>query len=143
MGAEVAVAADRVGRYGLPVSVVLSDGGKATLRVDCWSWGAFHAVVSVAHVLPDATWIPLRFNDGGSLTAREVIRLAGFVDAVLLPCMRPGERLMLDGTVTRKKPSFAVQTDEAEAWKDYSVSHEVVVGILDFLRTAEGPVRVR
>ena len=124
------------------MSVVLDDGKKATLRVDCWSWGAFHAVVSAADVLPEATWTPLRFNDGGWLTAREVIRLAGFVEAVLLPCLRPGERLILDGTVTRTKPSLAFQTDEAEAWRDYSLTHEIVASILDFLRSAEGPVRV-
>jgi len=111
------------------VSVVLQDTGALALKVDCWARGAFHAVVSVARILPEATWAPLRFNDGGALTAAEVLRRAAFVEAVMLPCLRAGERFMLEGTVARENAGRAFQADEAEAWRDYSLSLEALAGI--------------
>lgn len=124
------------------MSVVLQDEGERALRVDCWTWGAFHAVVSVAHVFPEAAWASLRFNGGGSLSRAQAHRLAAFVETVLLPCLRAGEHLMLDGTVVRGEPPREFQTDEVQAWRDYSLSHEALGRLLAFLRAAEGPVRV-
>jgi hypothetical protein len=110
--------------------------------VDAWSWGALHVVVAAAGVFPEVVWGPMRFNESGYLSATDVARLAAFLDGVVLPSLREGERLQLDGSVTGEPDEGTIRHRECDAWQDYSLPHDVLGRVVTFLRSASGPIEL-
>jgi hypothetical protein len=108
--------------------------------VDAWSWGALHVVVGASGVFPDVVWGPKRFNESGCMRATDVARLAAFLEGVVLPSLREGERLQLDGRVTGETDEGTIRQHECDAWQDYSLPYDVLGRVITFLRSASGPI---
>ncbi|MEJ7735145.1 MAG: hypothetical protein WKG00_38905 [Polyangiaceae bacterium] len=121
------------------MSIILERSDGRDMRVNVWNWGVLHHLVAEAALFSAAVWEPKRFNGGGDLGVQEVAALADFLTERLLPRLREGERIFLDGTVTDVPDDGAFYREEADLWRNYSLHREVLVAIIEFLRTG-GPV---
>ena len=121
------------------MSVHLCTADGRDLKVNAWNWGTLHELVERAGWFDEDTWAPLRYNGGVELDAAATARLATEV----LPRMRPGERALLDGSITDVPDDGTFYRGEDELWKNYSLDHDVLVAIIEFLRAAGGPVSVQ
>jgi hypothetical protein len=122
------------------MSVILARQDGADLRLNVWNWGVLHHVVATAGVLADEVWEPKRFNGGGTLERSDVQTLATFLRQRVLACLAPGERMLLDGTVTAEPDDGTFFRAEADLWRNYSLHHQVLVEVIEFLEAADGPV---
>ncbi len=119
--------------------MLIAEDGRE-LQMNAWNWGVLHHVVARAGLFPDDVWEPAR-QGGGELDAAGVARLADFLADQLLPCLAPGQRMFFNGTVTDEPDDGTFYREEGELWRNYSLRHEVLVGAIEFLRSAAGTVR--
>jgi hypothetical protein len=124
------------------MSIVLSTGDGASMKINAWNWGVLHYRVARAALFDAAMWEPKRFNAGGDLELDDVRRLADWLEHDLVPMIGDGERMFFDGSVTDVPDDGTFYRDEAEMWKNYSLHHAVLVDVIAFLRAATGPVAV-
>lgn len=124
------------------MSVHLDTADGRSMRVNVWNWGVLHHQVELAGLFPDEVWAPKRFNGGGELDAEQVQELASFLERKLLPKLRAGERMFFDGSVTDVPDDGTLYREESERWKNYSLSHAVLVEVIDLLKSAGGPVSI-
>ena len=121
------------------MSVVLASGN-GDLKVSAWTWGPIHDLVASAEILPADLWELTRYNCSAELDEQQTATLADFLESQVLARFSGGERLLADGTVTAVPDDGTFYTDDLT--KNYSVRREMLVRVIDFLRAAEGPVRV-
>jgi hypothetical protein len=121
------------------MSIILksSDG---RVQVNAWNWGVLHHLVTHGGLFSEENWEPKRSNGGGELDHSQVMALANFLEAKVLPQLHDGERMFFDGTVTDVPDDGTFYRDEAELWKNYSLHHHVLVSIIAFLRSTNGQV---
>jgi hypothetical protein len=67
-----------------------------------------------------------------------VAEIAGFLKEVVLPLLKPGERLLHDFTVTSEPDDGTFHRDQPE--RNYSLHHEVLLAVIAFLEESEPPV---
>ena len=87
---------------------------------------------------PADIWAPKRSNGGGSLDASDVRQLADFLSDVVLPRLRPGERMFPTGEITAEPDDGTFYREESELWRNYSLHREVLEAIIAFVRGAGG-----
>ena len=73
------------------------------------------------------------------LTSEEVSTLTAFLQKKVLPAFRSGERMYPAGTFTDEPDDGTMYRGE-DAWRNYSLSYEVLADVIDFLKQAKGPV---
>jgi hypothetical protein len=122
------------------MSIILESSDGHDLQVNAWNWGVLHYLVKRAGLFSEDDWDPKRSNGGGELDQSQVVALANLLEATVLPRLRDGERMFFDGTVTDVPDDGTFYRDEAEMWKNYSLRHDVLVSIIAFLRSTNGPV---
>ena len=110
------------------------------LKVSAWTWGPIHDLVAAAGILPAGLWNMTRYNCSAELDQQQAATLADFLESRVLVRLGDGERLLADGTVTDVPDDGTFHRDDLA--KNYSVHREMLVRIIDFLRAANGPVRV-
>jgi hypothetical protein len=110
------------------------------LKVSAWTWGPIHDLVASAGILPADLWDVTRYNCSAELDQQQVATLADFLQARILVRLGDGERLLADGTVTDVPDDGTFYRDDLA--RNYGVRREMLVRIIDFLRAANGPVRV-
>jgi hypothetical protein len=110
------------------------------LKVSAWTWGPIHDLVASAGILPEDLWEMTRYNCSAELDQQQVATLADFLQAGILSRLGDGERLLADGTVTDVPDDGTFHRDDLA--RNYSARREMLVRIIDFLRAAQGPVRV-
>jgi hypothetical protein len=108
-------------------------GERAELRVSSWDWGALHSFVEQAQIFPEQVWEKMRVESNNTLEAPDVLKLAEFLERVLLKRLKPGQRLLLDGTVTDVPDDGTFYREESELWKDYGLKYESLLEIVTFL----------
>lgn len=124
------------------MGVSLTSETGATLNVNAWNWGVLHHVVAALRVMPDEPWAIAR-SGGVDLEPAEVSTLAEALEEHVLPCLRPGERMFFDGSVTDVPDNGTLYRDESELWRNYSLSREVLADVIAFLRgAAKGRVSI-
>jgi hypothetical protein len=124
------------------MSIILATPDGRELKVNAWSWGALHSIVSSAGVFPSEVWEPKRSDGGGILEARQVAILADFLSARVLPRLGDGERMFGDGSVTDIPDSGALYRGGDDPRRNYSLHHDVLVEVIEFLRSAAGPISI-
>ena len=122
----------------MSILLIAEDG--RDLKMNAWNWGVLHHVVERAGLFPGELWEPAR-HGGGELDAADVARLADFLAERVLPRLAPGQRMFFDGTVTDEPDDGTFYREENELWRNYSLLREVLVGAIEFLRSAQGAVR--
>lgn len=122
----------------MSIALVAPDGRR--LSVNAWNWGVLHHLVEQAGVFSDEVWVGARFGSSW-LEAPEVATLANFLSRLILPRLRAGERMFLDGRTTDVPDDGTFYRDDLAA--NYSLSREVLVGIIAFLEQAGGRVELR
>ena len=123
------------------MSVSLRSSDERRLKVNAWNWGVLHELVSRAEVLPPEEWVPARYGGGCDFDATAVSLLAAFLEEQVLPHLRAGERMLLDGSTT-DIPDDGTLHRGAELALNYSLDREVLVAVIRFLREAAGPVTI-
>lgn len=124
----------------MTIDLETSDG--RALSVNAWNWGTLHHIVACADVFETELWEPMRFNCGGTLQPAQVAALADFLAQRILPRLADGERVLVDGTITAVPDDGTFYREAAEQWRNYSLHRDVLVDIIEFLRSAPGPVSV-
>jgi hypothetical protein len=110
------------------------------LKVSAWAWGPIHDLVASAGIFPPDLWEMTRYNTSAELDQQQAATLADFLESQVLVRLSNDERLLADGTVTDVADDGTFYRDDLA--KNYSVRRETLVRIIDFLRAANGPVRV-
>lgn len=124
------------------MSVILTDSDEKWLKVNAWNWGVLHAtlVACTPKLLEDDELLEqLRYGsvelDDGAIT-----EIRSYLRAVVLPRLKPGQRMLYDFTITDEPDDGTLYRDELE--KNYSLHYSVLVAVIAFLEAAKTPVHV-
>ena len=90
------------------MSITLVTAGQENLWVNVWNWGVLHDLVAEAALFPAEAWAPKRYNGSGDLDATQAATLATFLEERVLPRLKDGERMFIDGTVTAAPDDGAI-----------------------------------
>jgi hypothetical protein len=112
------------------------------IQINGWNWRPTVALLVEAGIIPSGERAEdcLAQGCGGYFTREEVTRAADFLER-LVASMKPGERVMFDGSIRDKPKNFDLpitEWDEQEAWDHYSASYEWLQMFIDFCRRSEG-----
>ena len=124
------------------MSVILTDSIGKSLQVNAWNWGVLHYSLACCQprLLEDEQVLEqLRFG-GVELNADQVEAIHDYLREVILPRIKPGEQMLHDFSVTDEPDDGTLYRDGLE--KNYSLRHDVLVAVIEFLGQACGPVRV-
>ena len=119
---------------------VRSDG--ACFKLNVWNWGTAHdALVRAKPPGVDLEKMALiRMTVGAELTAGEAAALAAFLETGLLPRFGESRRLTASGEVRNDPDDGTFHRTDLAA--NYSLDVDVLRGLIDFLKAADGPVQV-
>jgi hypothetical protein len=81
----------------------------------------------------------LRYG-GINLSEKHVKVLHNFLKQVVLPLLKPGERLLADLSVTSELDDGTFHQDDLS--KNYSLHYEVLVRVIEFLASSKAPVNI-
>jgi hypothetical protein len=123
------------------MSVLLTDSQGESLKVNAWNWGVLHFTVTCSKVplFEEETVDALRYG-GIDLSENHVKVLHNFLKQVVLPLLKPGERLLDDLSVTSELDDGTFHRDDLS--KNYSLHYEVLVQIIEFLADSKAPIKV-
>lgn len=121
---------------------ILVDQADHDFSVNFWNWGALHEAVRVGGVIPDDVWGPMREAFGPPLPLEYVAPLREFLETQVLTKVAPGQRVLLTGEVTSHPDDGVMHYDIAEQWKNYSLDRRVLLGFIEYLKTAQGAIRI-
>jgi hypothetical protein len=102
--------------------------------VNFWHWRAIVEAVRSLGVLPAGRVDALHDQFVGELTEDEARAVAAAIRERLLPTLRDGERLLLDGRRTSEPDDGTFYRDPAEQHKNYSTDRRVLE---EFARSCE------
>ena len=124
------------------MSVILTDTEGKTLQVNAWNWGVLHYTLACCQpkLLEDDQLLEqLRFG-GVELSDLEVAEIRSYLRDVVLPRIKPGERMLYDLTVTDEPDDGTFYREELA--KNYSLHYDVLVAVIAFLEEARPPISV-
>lgn len=124
------------------MTVRLTDGTGRSLKVNAWNWGMLHHAVNCASPAlfdNEAVVIGLRYG-GVELDKGQVDKLHDFLNEVIRPMIPNGQRMQFDFSITSEPDDRTFYTDDLR--KNYSLRHDVLVSVIDFLATAQAPVQI-
>lgn len=124
------------------MSITLADADGASLDVNAWNWGVLHytLVCSSPPLLPDEELLDqLRFG-GVELGAAEAAEIRQYLLQVVLPRIAPGQRMLANLSITNVPDDGTLYRDDPA--KNYSLTHEVLASVIEFLGRARPPIRV-
>jgi hypothetical protein len=124
------------------MSVRLTDSTGQSLKVNAWNWGALHYAMTCAKpplFEGEAVVEGLRYG-GIELDEGQVRKLHDFLSEVLRPMIAIGQRMLFDLSITSEPDDGTFYRDDLR--KNYSLRHDVLVSVIDFLATAHAPIRV-
>lgn len=107
------------------------------LRKSWWQWRPIVEAIRSLQLLDDERLDYL--SDGiGSLTERECLQIAEELKTKVLPKIREGERMMLNGAITDVPDDGTLFREPSEQEKNYSVSYESLSIFIDFCYASKG-----
>jgi hypothetical protein len=112
----------------------LEDEQGRDIKIEVWSWGVIHDLVTEARILPGPVWAPKRYNAGGALEPLQVAALAAFLEGQVLPRLKRGEQLVCEGNA----PDDG--SDYDEPWKAHGLQIDELERVIAFLRASSGAV---
>ena len=118
---------------------MLKDEGGARLAVNAWNWGVLHHTLELGGVLDEDTLVLVRCG-GATLDAEQASRALRYLEAVVLPKLPAGHRMLANLSVTADPDDGTFHRDDLA--KNYSLHHDVLTSVIEFLRTSRGTVSV-
>ncbi|WP_437569968.1 hypothetical protein [Sorangium sp. So ce542] len=107
-------------------------------RVNFWHWRSLVEAIRRLNVLPDTRVADLHEQFcGNGLTQEECRLVADALEAHLLTTLAEGDRLLLDGGVTRDPDDGTLYKGE-DAHRNYSTNRTVLLTFIRFLRECSG-----
>ena len=124
------------------MSVILEDSQGKSIQVNAWNWGVLHYAVACAKppVLDDQDFLELLRFGGVSLSEEQADGLLVYLVNVVLPRLKPGQRMLTNFSVTDEPDDGTLHKDNLE--KNYSLHYDVLVSVVQFLREAQAPINV-
>jgi hypothetical protein len=124
------------------MSIRLTDGTGQSLKVNAWNWGMLHYAVTCAKPpLFDNEDVVVGLRYGGvELGESQTRKLHDFLNEVIRPMIPNGERMMFDFSITSEPDDGTLYQDDLR--KNYSLRHDVLMSVINFLATAQAPVQV-
>jgi hypothetical protein len=126
------------------MSFILADlaDDQHDIQINGWNWRPTVALLVEAGILPTGERAEdcLAQGCGGYFTKEEATRTAEFLKGVVAS-MKPGERVMFDGSIRDKPKNYDLpitEWDEQEAWDHYSASYEWLQMFIDFCSRSGG-----
>lgn len=105
--------------------------------VNFWHWRAIVEAIRSLSVVPESRVDSLHEPCLGELTQEEARAVALAMKAVLLPSLKTGERLMLNGQHTEPDDGTFYR-DPAEQWKNYGTDLETLTKFAQLCETSGG-----
>jgi hypothetical protein len=124
------------------MSIRLTDRTGQTLKVNALNWGTLHHAVTCAKPPlfdDESVVVGLRYG-GAELDDSQIRKLHKFLDKVIRPMIPNGQRMLFDLSITSEPDDRTLYRDDLR--KNYSLRHDVLVSIIDFLAVAQAPVQV-
>ena len=118
-----------------------TDDGR-DFKLNAWSWRPLHEAIAAAGILPAELWECASYNNGTPFEPEEVALLCHFLEKRLLPGLQPGERRLLNDSVTAEPDDGHFNRAPEDQWLNYGISYESAAALLAFLRTTNGRVTI-
>jgi hypothetical protein len=80
----------------------------------------------------------MNYNCGIEVTEEEARAVASFLEEKILPSIKPGERIMLDGTITNIPDGGIFYREPSEQFKNYSAREEWLRLFANFCQKCNG-----
>jgi hypothetical protein len=124
------------------MSVRLADSAGLSLKVNAWNWGVLHYAITCAQppLFDDQDLVDGLRQGGAELDESQVRKLHHFLNEVIRPMIPVGHRMMVDFSTTSEPDDGTLYTDDLS--RNYSLRQDVLLSVIDFLATAQAPVRV-
>jgi hypothetical protein len=124
-------------RKGLGVDIGDLRDRSRTLHASWWQWRP--AVVLIRSLgLFDGERLDNLTNGFGEFTSAEARQLASALEERVLPGLQPGERVLLDGTVTSEPDVGTFHRTTAEQHRNYSTDYDWLVAFIVFCKDSDG-----
>jgi hypothetical protein len=123
-----------------PMGVDLEDLKREDRSEYCnwWSWRPTIELLRVSGLFDAERLELMGTNSGVEITESEARAIAQLFEERVLPTLRPGERMLLDGTVTDVPDDGTFYREPSEQWKNYSASEEWLRRFVTFCRECQG-----
>lgn len=124
------------------MSITLEDAQGQRVDVNAWNWGVLHYAVACAKppVFEDEEFLEVLRFGGVTLAQEQADDFWEYLSEVVLPLLKPGQRMLLDFSVTDEPDDGTFHRDDLE--KNYSLRYEVLLSVVQFLQDAEAPIKV-
>lgn len=124
------------------MSIEFTDAKGRSLKLNAWNWGALHfSLVCCKPKLFENDQVLERLRFGGvELDEDQAAEIKHYLIDVILPRMRPGQRMLPDFTVTDVPDDGLLHRDDLK--KNYSLQYDALVGFICFLDAANPPIKV-
>ena len=124
------------------MSFILEDARGQTLCVNAWNWGTLHHAVACATppIFDDEDLLDLLRYGGAVLSQSQIDALYRYLNEEILPQLSVGQRMLADLSISVEADDGAFHRDDLT--KNYSLQHEVLLAVVQFLQHAQVPLEV-
>jgi hypothetical protein len=95
--------------------------------------------VALVELFSDEKLLFMLRHGGAELSHEQVVDLYTFLEDEVLPRLQPGQRMFFDLSITDEPDDGTFFRDDLD--KNYSLQYEVLLSVIDFLRTTKAPVK--
>lgn len=106
--------------------------------VNHWHWRAIVEAIRSLAVIPDSRVDALHEACIGELTQEEAHVVAESIKTVLLPLLKPDDRLLLNGERTTESDDGTFHRTPDDQWKNYATNFEVLTKFAQFCEASHG-----
>src|SRR5262245_37216498 len=122
------------------MGVILADLKREDRSENCnwWNWRPTIELLRQSGLFDAERLELMGSNACAEVSESEARAVAQFLEQQVLPALRPGERVMLDGSVTDVPDDGTFYREPAEQFKNYSASEEWLRRFAAFCRECNG-----
>jgi hypothetical protein len=122
------------------MGVILADLKREDRAENCnwWNWRPTVELLRQSGLFDAERLELMRYNAGARVSEGEARAVAQFLEDRVLPALRPGDRVMLDGSVTDVPDDGTLYREPAEQFKNYSANEAWLRRFAAFCRECGG-----
>jgi hypothetical protein len=118
------------------------DDPQHELRLSWWAWRPLLQVILASDVIKDdddgVRLAAINVTDVLEADSHEAHLIADYLEQNVLPNVKPGERVLHDGTITATPDDGVLHRDPTESDQNYSVDYNTLVGFIRFCKQSKG-----
>jgi hypothetical protein len=103
-----------------------------------WNWRPTVELLRLSGLFDRERLEMMGYNGSTEVSEGEARAVARFMEENVLPALRPGDRLRLNGSITDVPGNGASCSKASELFKNYSETEEWLRRFVDFCKTCEG-----